>query len=662
MYKSLNEQGILSVVELALSLNDEKLNSIAIEIFSHFVEALPTMVREFILSESEPNSRLSVSSTNSNGSLQATPKSSASSTKDDYELGEQTLLNLVIRCLINDPDSELSGAMQITNLLKLLVDPENMLTALNKAEKAEFLSHFYKKSISHLVAPLLRNTQDNVVEKDNYRIAQLQNLILDFLSFCVEHHTYHVKNFIIQKDLLKRILVLLKSKHQFLALSALRFLRKTISIKEEVYHRYIVKSNLFEPVVQALRSNAARYNILNSAIIELFDFIRSDDIKSLLNYVVETFMKDNLENITYVKTFKELKLRYEQSKEKLNDSLSRTMLSNEGTPAIFRTRASSDRFRPEPIDFDRDEDAWIEEDEEEAEANNSNGESKSTPSVQAAQSAGNNSFNDESASTTGDTNLDKFLELKKAKEADKDSEDALIFTPVRSPITNGSKSININIKSTIVNGGNNKHLANILETPSNSPINARKFALVDYGSDSDEDEASQNSSTEAISSSSSNDTSPSVSSSSSSSASVIVNKDNKENESVVAADSSSAIEDAAMDAGDEKSHKKSMHEIKENSNDQITSSSSAGSLSESDKNSVCDTKEDMQTSTTVTSTSSPFVVKSKEVLADNAFNHLKGSGSDDESTVNHHFHCEMDHLSSNTTVEPANKRARLSSS
>ena len=53
---------------------------------------------------------------------------------------------------------------------------------------------------------------------DDYRIAQLQNLILDFLSFCVEHHTYHIKNYIIHKDLLKRILVLLKSKHQFLAL------------------------------------------------------------------------------------------------------------------------------------------------------------------------------------------------------------------------------------------------------------------------------------------------------------------------------------------------------------------------------------------------------------------------------------------------------------
>ena len=53
---------------------------------------------------------------------------------------------------------------------------------------------------------------------EDFLVAQLQNLILDFLSFCVEHHTNHIKSYMVNKDLLKQILVLLKSKHQFLAL------------------------------------------------------------------------------------------------------------------------------------------------------------------------------------------------------------------------------------------------------------------------------------------------------------------------------------------------------------------------------------------------------------------------------------------------------------
>lgn len=53
---------------------------------------------------------------------------------------------------------------------------------------------------------------------DDYQSAQLLSLILELLTFCVEHHTYHIKNYIISKDVLRRVLVLLKSRHSFLAL------------------------------------------------------------------------------------------------------------------------------------------------------------------------------------------------------------------------------------------------------------------------------------------------------------------------------------------------------------------------------------------------------------------------------------------------------------
>lgn len=51
---------------------------------------------------------------------------------------------------------------------------------------------------------------------------QLLSLILELLSFCVEHHTYHIKNYILHKDLLRRILVLMRSRHTFLVLCKIR--------------------------------------------------------------------------------------------------------------------------------------------------------------------------------------------------------------------------------------------------------------------------------------------------------------------------------------------------------------------------------------------------------------------------------------------------------
>lgn len=104
------------------------------------------------------------------------------------------------------------------NYLKLLIDPDNML-AVSISEKTEFLSFFYFRSMSVLVAPLMANTIDHQLARDDFRLAQLENLILDFVTFCLEHHTYHMRNFLNKKDFLRRILVLLKSKHQFLQLS-----------------------------------------------------------------------------------------------------------------------------------------------------------------------------------------------------------------------------------------------------------------------------------------------------------------------------------------------------------------------------------------------------------------------------------------------------------
>lgn len=167
-------------------------------------------------------------------------------------------------------------------------------------------------------APLLDNTVHGEPQKEDYQTVQLLGLIIELLSFCVEHHTYHIKNCILNKDLLRRILVLMKSTHKFLVLGALRFMRKLIALKDEFYNRYIIKGNLFAPVVDAFIKNNGRYNLLDSAVIEMFEFINLEDIRTLCTHVVENYGK-SLDDICYVRTFKSLKVRYEQHQDKLKD-------------------------------------------------------------------------------------------------------------------------------------------------------------------------------------------------------------------------------------------------------------------------------------------------------------------------------------------------------
>lgn len=399
-FKTLSNLGILSTIEIILGLDDEKMKAAAIDIFSYIVEFSPSMVREFIVQETQ--------------------------NQDDDDI----LINLVIEQMINDTDPELGGAMQLMGILRLLLDPENMLATANKTEKTEFLSFFYKHSMHVLTAPLFANTADEKPSRDDYQTAQLLSLILELLSFCVEHHTYHIKNYIISKDLLRRVLVLLSSRHSFLVLCALRFMRKIVGLKEEFYNRYIIKGNLFKPIINLLLRNGDRYNLLNSALIELFEFIRVEDIKTLTTHVVESFAKE-LEGVKYVKTFETLKLRYEQQQDRLKDRLS---IEGRHAPSLVR----NNRFRKDPRAVEEDEEMWFDQDDE----------SEDWESTQPMSDLLKHKLEADL------DNIQKIWEHKKAKEQGEMRDSPRLF--------HKSGTISINLKA-----GGNSPLSTLLGTPTN---------------------------------------------------------------------------------------------------------------------------------------------------------------------------------------------------
>ncbi|XP_054842681.1 serine/threonine-protein phosphatase 4 regulatory subunit 3B isoform X1 [Eublepharis macularius] len=462
-FKTLAKLGILPALEIVMGMDDLQVRSAATDIFSYLVEFSPSMVREFVMQEAQQS--------------------------DDDIL----LINVVIEQMICDTDPELGGAVQLMGLLRTLIDPENMLATANvrkwkgKTEKSEFLNFFYNHCMHVLTAPLLANTSEDKSDKDavvgsnknnticpdNYQTAQLLALILELLTFCVEHHTYHIKNYIMNKDLLRRVLVLMNSKHTFLALCALRFMRRIIGLKDEFYNRYITKGNLFEPVINALLDNGTRYNLLNSAVIELFEFIRVEDIKSLTAHIVENFYKA-LESIEYVQTFKGLKTKYEQEKDRQSQKLN-------SVPSILR----SNRFRRDARALEEDEEMWFNEDEEEE------GEAVIPP---VEKSKSEDDFPD---------SYEKFMETKKAKESEdkenlpkRTSAGGFKFTFSHSAsATNGasstnSKSVSAQTSPASSNGSSSKN-ANLT-----SAVTATKgslVGLVDYPDDEEEDEEEETS-------------------------------------------------------------------------------------------------------------------------------------------------------------------------
>merc|ERR1719189_751601 len=378
-FKTLNSLGVLQAMEVTLASENKVTKAASADILRYTVDFSPSMVREYMLQQ-------------------------LSSTEDDT-----LLMNVVIEQMTCDNDPEMGGAVQLMYIIRDLLDPENMLGAVNnKQEKTDFLNYFYKHCMHVLIGPLLTNTVNDKPEREDSCTVQLLSLILELLTFCVEHHTYHIKNYILHKDLLRRILVLMMSRHTFLVLAALRFMRKIVGLKDEFYNRYIIKGNLFAPVIDALVKNNGRYNMMDSAICEMFEHIRSEDIKSLSTHVVENFGQI-VDKVIYVNTFKALRQKYEQQQDRQKER-SQAPLENVGS--ILR----QGRFRRDPRQLEEEEEMWFNDDDYDedvptsasaanaASASTSSGAAQPAASTAAAStSADPNSA--ETATTAGATSL-----------------------------------------------------------------------------------------------------------------------------------------------------------------------------------------------------------------------------------------------------------------
>src|SRR4051812_43843206 len=70
---------------------------------------------------------------------------------------------------------------------------------------------------------------------------------------------------------------------------------------------------LSNTVVDAFIANGARYNLRNSVVIEMVEFVWTKDVKLLVDYLVTNHFEDKFSDISYVTTFRLLKLRWEDN-------------------------------------------------------------------------------------------------------------------------------------------------------------------------------------------------------------------------------------------------------------------------------------------------------------------------------------------------------------
>jgi hypothetical protein len=111
-------------------------------------------------------------------------------------------------------------------------------------------------------------------------------------------------------------------------LNFFRFLRAILSVNDEFYHRHIIQHDLFAPVFEAFRANPAGDNLVSSAIVEMCDFVHTENVKSLIEYIVIKHLSassaeapvPSLEDVStpYVSTLTILRKTYEKNLKAAN--------------------------------------------------------------------------------------------------------------------------------------------------------------------------------------------------------------------------------------------------------------------------------------------------------------------------------------------------------
>lgn len=83
-----------------------------------------------------------------------------------------------------------------------------------------------------------------------------------------------------------------------------------VALQDEFYNQSITQGELLKPILDVIIETMPRDNLLSSACLELFDFIKQQAIKPLIRHLVENY-RDKMRSITYVDTFKAFVTRYD---------------------------------------------------------------------------------------------------------------------------------------------------------------------------------------------------------------------------------------------------------------------------------------------------------------------------------------------------------------
>ncbi|KAI3860710.1 hypothetical protein MKX03_014746 [Papaver bracteatum] len=293
LFRDLMNEGIFDIVADALQSEDRRLVLIGTDILLLFLNQDANLLRSYIIrQEGRP------------------------------------LLGLLVKGMLTDFGEEMH--CQFLEILRNLLD---WFSAGSQRET--IIEIFYEKHLDQLIEVIMlscppkgltTSTTEKSAAGDGHGSQvvikpEILTNICELLCFCILHHPYRIKCNFLLNNMIGKVLFLVHRREKYLVVAAVRFMRIIIcrNARDEQLLSHIVKKNHLKPIVDAFVANGDRYNLLNSAVLDLFEYIRKENIKTLIMYIVDSFWSQLVKFEPFA-TVSQLKLKYEQfqNKEKID--------------------------------------------------------------------------------------------------------------------------------------------------------------------------------------------------------------------------------------------------------------------------------------------------------------------------------------------------------
>jgi protein phosphatase 4 regulatory subunit 3 len=181
----------------------------------------------------------------------------------------------------------------------------------SQAANEQFAQDHFDGSCKTLFRPLRDIRERTSMHDLSYQEVSLHTHLVEILTYFVRSHSTRSRHFVLSEQLPAQVALLLQVSQKSLKLTALKFFRTCISLQDQFYVKQMMLNNTFKLILDIVIQTMPRDNLLNSACLEMFEYVKRESIKTVILHVVEKY-RDKLKDITYVDSFQNLMNRYDQ--------------------------------------------------------------------------------------------------------------------------------------------------------------------------------------------------------------------------------------------------------------------------------------------------------------------------------------------------------------